>query len=103
MNSDLPWRVEFRPFEVMFTPEQQFLLAYPIQVLFRMVTCKEFGLNLYIPMSYIHENRKRGLVRNSVTTQKFFFRRNVFDQGAPKVVEITLAEFINGSNNFIGV
>jgi hypothetical protein len=38
-------------------------------------------MNFYIPMSLVDENFERSKKRNAITTQKFFFRTNIYDNG----------------------
>jgi len=71
-------------------------------------------------MSYVQENMRRAQLKDAVLTQKFWFRRNAFDDhGAPSeektfkipslkevdLVELTIDEIMNGSpdKRFVGV
>ena len=64
---------------------------------------------MLIPISKVDENMKRAQVRDSITTQKFFFRTNIdYDEGKstcePVVREMTLDQIMNGDGeNFKGL
>lgn len=86
-------------------------------------TILAMGYNLYMPISYVEENMRRAQLKDAVTDQKFYFRRNSFDvppvsdnngrvsqRMVPKpsdidIVEVTLDEIFNGSfeNNMKGI
>ena len=54
-----------------------------------MLEVEGFRLNFYIPMSYTWKNLERACMRAAATEQKFFFRKNLFDDGPAEVMEMT--------------
>ncbi|KAJ3092796.1 hypothetical protein HK102_002724 [Quaeritorhiza haematococci] len=70
------WRVEFRPMEIQPTDTENAAFAVFIVLLTR--TILSFDLNLYIPLSRVDENMKKGQKRGAVLEEKFWFRKNLF-------------------------
>ena len=99
------WRVEFRSMESQLTKERQFLFIHAIQVFARMIEDQTFGLNLYIPMDKANENFERAHSKDAATSQKFWFRKNIFasSSDSDEYVELTLSEIFEGNEEFIGL
>ena len=68
------WRTEFRPLELQLTDFENSAFAQLVVLLSRMLLTS--GYNLYMPMSYVHENMRRAQLKDAVLTQKFWFRRD---------------------------
>eukprot|EP00828_Plagiopyla_frontata_P022890 TRINITY_DN2945_c0_g3_i1.p1 TRINITY_DN2945_c0_g3~~TRINITY_DN2945_c0_g3_i1.p1 ORF type:complete len:368 (-),score=77.09 TRINITY_DN2945_c0_g3_i1:41-1144(-) len=103
LDSNLPWRVEFRPMELQITDEENAFLIFIVTKIAMLFFKPEFNLNFYIPISYVDINFERAEKRNAMLEQKFYFRKNVFDSGLPVIIELTLKDFFFGNNEFIGL
>ena len=69
------WRTEFRPMEVQLTDYENAAFAVFVVLVTRVILA--FDLNLYMPMSMVDANMRRAHCRDAVSTQKFFFRKNI--------------------------
>jgi len=58
--------------------------------------------NLYIPISYVDENFKRAHKRDAILKEKFFFRKNILDNGPAEIIELTLKDLFLGCDQFMG-
>ncbi|CAK9780515.1 GCS-domain-containing protein [Cutaneotrichosporon oleaginosum] len=76
VNSDIGWRVEFRPMEIQMTDFENAAFSIFIVLLTRAII--SFKLNFYMPISQVDENMQRAQERNAARAQSFFFRRHVF-------------------------
>ncbi|RNA42557.1 Glutamate--cysteine ligase catalytic subunit [Brachionus plicatilis] len=102
------WRVEFRPVELQFTSFEN--SAFCAFVILLTHAIKQFDLNFLIPISKIDENMERAQKRNACLEQKFYFRKNVFEQEdliakqkTCELVELSIDEIINGNDEFKGL
>ncbi|GAA6014286.1 hypothetical protein JCM8202_005224 [Rhodotorula sphaerocarpa] len=76
-GSPIGWRVEFRSMEVQLTDYENAAFSVFIVLLTRAIM--SLGLNFYLPISKVDENMHRAHRRDAINTQKFYFRKNVFD------------------------
>ncbi|GAA5824348.1 hypothetical protein JCM11251_000384 [Rhodosporidiobolus azoricus] len=76
-GSPIGWRVEFRSMEVQLTDYENAAFAVFVVLLTRAIMT--LGLNFYLPISKVDENMHRAHRRDAIHTQKFFFRKNLFD------------------------
>lgn len=74
-DSNIGWRVEFRPCEVQFTDFENAAVISFIVLLTRVIL--SYKLNLVIPISKVQENMKNAQKMNSITSEKFWFRKNI--------------------------
>lgn len=101
------WRVEFRPLEIQLTDFENAAFAILVVLLSRCILSQ--GHNLYLPMSYVHENMRRAQLKDAVLTQKFWFRKNslgasagqneafgIPQLGEIELVEMSIDEIMNG-------
>lgn len=106
-NSEIGWRVEFRPCELQFTDFENAALVCFIVVLTRAIL--SYGYNLLIPISKVDENMRRAQTRDAVLKQKFHFRTNINATceatDEPAVQELSVEEILNGDpeKNFPGL
>ena len=96
MGSSIGWRVEFRSMDVQVSSELTFLLCHSVQVLSRMLIRLHDEINFYIPITLVNENFLRANKMNAATSQKFYFRTNLFESGKPHVEQLTISEIFNG-------
>ncbi|OLY83270.1 Glutamate-cysteine ligase catalytic subunit [Smittium mucronatum] len=75
-NSDIGWRVEFRPIEIQLTDFENAAFSVFIVLLTRAIL--SYDLDFYLPISKMDVNMERAHDRDAVLNQKFFFRKNVF-------------------------
>lgn len=96
LTESMGWRVEFRTMEIQLTADENAafsLLVYCLVKMLKETPC----FNFYIPISQTNANFDRAHRENSILKEKFFFRTNVFDDGLPKIAELTLKEIFFGS------
>ena len=74
-NTDMGWRVEFRPIEVQLTDFEN--AAYTVFVVLLSRVILFFNLNLYIPISKVDENMNTAHKRDAVLEHKFYFRKKL--------------------------
>lgn len=79
-GGQIGWRVEFRSMEVQVTDFENAAFSVFIVLLTRAIL--SFNLNFYIPISKVDENMKRAHFRDAVKTQKWFFRKHVYQARA---------------------
>ncbi|CAF4941712.1 unnamed protein product, partial [Rotaria socialis] len=72
-NSDIGWRVEFRPTELQMTDFENAALVTFIVLLTRAIMT--YNLNLLIPISNVDENMQSAQHRDAVLHQRFHFRK----------------------------
>ncbi|XP_068244548.1 glutamate--cysteine ligase catalytic subunit [Palaemon carinicauda] len=105
VNSDIGWRVEFRPCEVQLTDFENAAFGVFIVLLTRAILT--FKLNTLIPISKVDENMKNCQKRNAVLEQKLWFRRDIFSRECDKgddASQMTVNEIINGmGDDFMGL
>lgn len=75
-GSDIGWRVEFRPMEIQITDFENAAFSIFIVLITRAIL--SFNLNLYMPITRVSENMETAHVRDAVSTQEFWFRKNPF-------------------------
>ncbi len=74
-NSEIGWRVEFRPCELQFHDFENAAIVCFVVLLTRVIL--SYGYNLLVPISKVDENMKRAQKRDAVTEEKFYFRTNI--------------------------
>uniref|UniRef100_A0A8C5FG26 Glutamate--cysteine ligase n=1 Tax=Gadus morhua TaxID=8049 RepID=A0A8C5FG26_GADMO len=75
-NSDIGWRVEFRPMEVQLTDFEN--SAYVVFVVLLTRVILSYKLDFLIPLSKVDENMKVAQKRNAVQEDMFYFRKDIF-------------------------
>lgn len=77
-NSEIGWRIEFRPCELQFTDFENAAICCFVVLLTRVILSYKY--NILIPISKVDENMKRAQSRDAILNQKFYFRRNITDR-----------------------
>ncbi|CAB4493439.1 uncharacterized protein OCT59_000526 [Rhizophagus irregularis] len=95
-NSNIGWRVEFRSMEIQITDFENAAFAVFIVLLTRAIL--SYGLNFYIPISKVDENMKMAHRRDAVLSEKFWFRKNVFEKN-----NIMYDDYVNVDNDNISI
>lgn len=112
-NSNIGWRVEFRPCDLQFNDFENAAICCFVVILTRVIL--SYRYNLLIPISMVDENMKRAQKRDAILNQKFYFRSNIntatdgskpivneqgrkvcFLSAEPVVEEFTMDEIFNG-------
>ncbi|KAH0287279.1 GCS-domain-containing protein [Aureobasidium namibiae CBS 147.97] len=75
-GNDIGWRVEVRPMEIQITDFENAAFSVFVVLITRAIL--SFDLNFYIPIQKTTENMETAHLRNAVTEQKFWFRKNPF-------------------------
>lgn len=73
-GSDTGWRVEFRPMEIQITDFENAAFSIFIVLITRAIL--SFNLNFYIPIARVSENMETAHIRDAVSSQKFWFRKD---------------------------
>lgn len=81
-QSEIGWRVEFRPMEIQLTDFENAAFTAFIVIITRIYF--SLGLNLYIPISKVDENMERAHLRDAINTQTFYWRKQVYRSTAKK-------------------
>lgn len=120
-QSNIGWRVEFRPMEAQLTDFEN--AAYTVFIVLLTRVILSYKLNFIIPISKVDENMKTAFKRDGALEGKFYFRKDVLtDCSPPEACEcsslcrpeccsgvddeyrlMTVDEIINGSDDFVGV
>lgn len=75
-NADTGWRVEFRSMEIQITDFENAAFSIFIVLVTRAIL--SFDLNFYIPIPRTTENMETAHVRDAVSKEKFWFRKDPF-------------------------
>ncbi|KAF2817688.1 putative glutamate-cysteine ligase Gcs1 [Mytilinidion resinicola] len=75
-GSDIGWRVEFRPMEIQITDFENAAFSVFMVLITRAIL--SFDLNFYIPITKVSDNMETTHIRDAVSSQKFWFRKNPF-------------------------
>uniref|UniRef100_A0A8B9JT67 Glutamate--cysteine ligase n=1 Tax=Astyanax mexicanus TaxID=7994 RepID=A0A8B9JT67_ASTMX len=95
-NSDIGWRVEFRPMEVQLTDFENSAYVVFIVLLTRVIL--SYKLDFLIPLSKVDDNMKVAQKRNAVQEGMFYFRKDIFKgKGTFRTLTCILAQ--NGVEN----
>ncbi|XP_042328925.1 glutamate--cysteine ligase catalytic subunit isoform X3 [Sceloporus undulatus] len=78
-NSDIGWRVEFRPMEVQLTDFEN--SAYVVFVVLLTRVILSYKLDFLIPLSKVDENMKVAQKRDAVRQGLFYFRKDICKGG----------------------
>ncbi|KAM4772254.1 glutamate--cysteine ligase catalytic subunit [Rhinophrynus dorsalis] len=78
-NSDIGWRVEFRPMEVQLTDFEN--SAYVVFVVLLTRVILSYKLDFIIPLSKVDENMKVAQKRDAVRQGMFYFRKDICKEG----------------------
>uniref|UniRef100_A0A8C7XYD5 Glutamate--cysteine ligase n=1 Tax=Oryzias sinensis TaxID=183150 RepID=A0A8C7XYD5_9TELE len=101
-NSEIGWRVEFRPMEVQLTDFEN--AAYVVFVVLLTRVILSYKLDFLIPLSKVDENMKVAQERNAVLEGMFYFRKDIFkgangvqtDCGSDEYTLMSIDTIING-------
>uniref|UniRef100_A0A0K8RH23 Glutamate--cysteine ligase n=1 Tax=Ixodes ricinus TaxID=34613 RepID=A0A0K8RH23_IXORI len=108
-NTSIGWRVEFRPTELQMTEFEN--AAYVVFVVLLTRAILSYKLNFLIPISKVDENMEVAQKRDTVNTQKFWFRNDILTCRSPPILapnlnplctqdeyltQMTINEIVNG-------
>ncbi|KAM9315998.1 glutamate--cysteine ligase catalytic subunit isoform 2-T2 [Gastrophryne carolinensis] len=82
-NSDIGWRVEFRPMEVQLTDFEN--SAYVVFVVLLTRVILSYKLDFLIPLSKVDENMKVAQKRDAVRQGMFYFKKDICKAGIAAV------------------
>ena len=103
-DSNIGWRVELRTMEVQLTDFEN--AAFTVFCVLVLRVLLSFDLNIYVPMSKVHENMDRAHSRGAASQQKFWWRSHMVVPGSEdpssedSVVEMTLLEILTGKGGY---
>ncbi len=103
-NSNIGWRVEFRSMELQLHDFENAAFVIFVNLITRVLM--QFPLNFYMPISAVDVNMARAQKRGAVLSEKFYWRKHPLSssgEDADSMVELTVAEIINGSAQFVGL
>jgi glutamate--cysteine ligase catalytic subunit len=107
LNTDLGWRVEFRPTEVQLTDFENAALTSFIILMSRLIL--EEKIDLLIPISKVDENIEASYKRNSILGETFNFRKEILKSNTDSSIcseytKMSMSEIMNGkSDGFAGL
>lgn len=78
LNSDIGWRVEFRTLDVQITDYENAAMVVLINLLVKILT--HFEIDASLPISLCDINLERANMKDALTKQKFWFRRNIVNK-----------------------
>ena len=78
-DSDIGWRVEFRPLDIQLTDYENAALTVFVGMLVNIIN--EFSLDFIMPISLVDQNMLECQVMDALLTSKFWFRVDLFDHG----------------------
>ncbi|KAK7744510.1 glutamate--cysteine ligase [Cytospora paraplurivora] len=81
-DSNIGWRVEFRPMEIQITDFENAAFTVFIVLVTRAIL--SFDLNFYIPIARVDENMETAHRRDAVLNEKFHFRKTPFTSRSPR-------------------
>lgn len=122
-NSNIGWRVEFRPMEVQLSDFEN--AAYTVFIVLLTRVILTYGLSFVIPISKVDENMKTAHNKDAVLDDQFYFRKEIYTDCTPEEFTkcmpdcsseskcqsktedqyqlMTINEIINGSADFPGM
>ncbi|CAN0239773.1 unnamed protein product [Lampetra planeri] len=74
-NTNIGWRVEFRPMDVQLTDFEN--AAYVVFVVLLTRVILSYGLNFLVPLSKVDQNIRKAQKRNAVLEEMFYFRKDI--------------------------
>lgn len=93
-DSNIGWRVEFRPLDLQFTEFENAAFTVFIVLFSRVIS--SFDLSFYLPISKNDENMQKSHHRNSVLKEKFYFRTDFRANCTEHFDYYTIDEILNG-------
>lgn len=90
-NSNIGWRVEFRPMEVQLSDFEN--AAYTVFIVLLTRVILTYGLSFVIPISKVDENMKTAHNRDAVLNDQFYFRKEIFTDCTPEEFTKCMPEY----------
>lgn len=109
LDSKIGWLMEFRSMDLPITAREKSALVFLVTLFVRMINDKDLKVNFYVPMSKANDNFYKALERDADINSKFNFRKyfsgHLHKRDALKddMVELTLAELLEGNQEFDGL
>ncbi|KAK7091679.1 glutamate--cysteine ligase catalytic subunit-like [Littorina saxatilis] len=120
-NSNIGWRVEFRPMETQLTDFEN--AAYTVFIVLLTRVILSYKLNFIIPISKVDENMQTAFKRDAAVKKEFYFRKDILTESSPSEATkcssqcrieccvgiddeyrlMSTNEIINGSDDFVGL
>jgi hypothetical protein len=79
IDSEIGWRVEFRPMDIMLTDFENAAMTVVTGMLVNLIT--DFDLDFIMPITLVDENMHRAHLKNAVQEQKFWFKTSIYPEG----------------------
>lgn len=73
-DSNIGWRVEFRPMDIQLTDFENTCLIVMMGLLTNVIN--HFDVDFILPISLCDENMRRAHQRDAILNQKFWFKTN---------------------------
>lgn len=74
-DSNVGWRVEFRTMDIQLSDFENAAYVIFVVLLSRMIV--SLNLNFQIPMSKVHSNFEKAILRDAALNEKFWFKSNI--------------------------
>ena len=115
MTSNVGWRVEFRTMDIQLSDFENASYVIFVILLSRMIV--SLGLNFQIPMSKVHSNFEKAVVKDAVLNEKFWFKINIVSSNCKnnvfgglrtgncvdRLVEMSIKEVFCGKDEYLGL
>lgn len=95
INSNIGWRVEFRPMDIQLTDFENAALTICVGMLANVLNY--FDVDFVLPITLVDENFKRAHLRDGLLTQKFWWKMNAIkrdESGKPRKASLEENGFV---------
>lgn len=98
-DTDIGWRVEFRPMDIQLTDSENTALTVMVGMLANIINT--FDFDFVLPISLVDENMKRAHLRDGLTGVKFWWKVPAPEKAKsePRVSDISESGFLRSNND----
>merc|ERR1712087_751350 len=96
-DSEIGWRVEFRPMDIQLTDFENTALTVMLSMIANIVNT--FDCDFILPISLVDENMKRAHLREAITQVKFWWKVPGVDETELRVSDIDKTQFLRSNVN----
>ena len=102
VDTDIGWRVEFRPMDIQLTDFENTALTVMVGMLANIIN--EFDLDIIVPITMVDENMKRAHARDAASQAKFWWKVPRADQAdaLPRQNDLTQTQFLLSNSTVTG-
>ena len=102
MDSNIGWRVEFRPMDIQLTDFENAALTIMVGMIANIVN--EFDLDFIVPITMVDENMKRAHARDALTQLKFWWKVPApeYAHALPRQNDLATTDFLKSNSTVTG-